>query len=78
MAMMDAGVPIKATCAGISVGRFSNDEGKIVHVTDIIGEEAKESLDKIAELKEMIPADAKRKDIQVVGMLLGSPEFQYR
>ena len=39
MAMMDAGVPLKATCAGISVGRFSNDEGKIVHVTDIIGEE---------------------------------------
>ena len=31
-----------------------------------------------AELKEVIPADAKRKDIQVVGMLLGSPEFQYR
>ena len=31
-----------------------------------------------SELKEMIPADAKRKDIQVVGMLLGSPEFQYR
>jgi len=37
--MMDAGVPIKATCAGISVGRFSNDAGKIVRVTDIIGEE---------------------------------------
>lgn len=39
MAMMDAGVPIKATCAGISVGRFSDDTGKVVHVTDIIGEE---------------------------------------
>jgi polyribonucleotide nucleotidyltransferase len=39
LALMDAGVPIKATCAGISVGRFSNDSGKIVHVTDIIGEE---------------------------------------
>ncbi|MDG1837786.1 MAG: polyribonucleotide nucleotidyltransferase [Phycisphaerales bacterium] len=39
MAMMDAGVPIKATCAGISVGRFSNADGKIVRVTDIIGEE---------------------------------------
>ena len=38
MAMMDAGVPIKATCAGISVGRFS-DGDKVVHVTDIIGEE---------------------------------------
>ena len=39
MAMMDAGVPIKATCAGISVGRFSNADGKIVRVMDIIGEE---------------------------------------
>ncbi len=39
LALMDAGVPIKDTCAGISVGRFSNDSGKIVHVTDIIGEE---------------------------------------
>lgn len=40
LALMDAGVPIKATCAGISVGRFSNEDGsKIFHVTDIIGEE---------------------------------------
>ncbi|MDP6037158.1 MAG: DUF1800 domain-containing protein [Candidatus Latescibacteria bacterium] len=31
-----------------------------------------------SELKGMIPEAAKRKDIQVVGMLLGSPEFQYR
>jgi polyribonucleotide nucleotidyltransferase len=39
LALMDAGVPIQNTCAGISVGRFSNDEGKIVRVMDIIGEE---------------------------------------
>jgi polyribonucleotide nucleotidyltransferase len=40
LALMDAGVPIKATCAGISVGRFSNDDNtKEVFVTDIIGEE---------------------------------------
>src|SRR5690606_27528411 len=40
LALMDAGVPIKATCAGISVGRFSdeNDQNE-VFVTDIIGEE---------------------------------------
>jgi polyribonucleotide nucleotidyltransferase len=38
LALMDAGVPIKATCAGISVGRFSDGE-KVIHVTDIIGEE---------------------------------------
>ncbi len=39
LALMDAGVPIKDTCAGISVGRFSDDSGKVVHVIDIIGEE---------------------------------------
>ncbi len=39
LALMDAGVPIQNTCAGISVGRFSNDDGKIVKVMDIIGEE---------------------------------------
>ena len=31
-----------------------------------------------SEVKEMVPADAKRKDMQVVSMLIGSPEFQYR
>jgi polyribonucleotide nucleotidyltransferase len=39
LALMDAGVPIKATCAGISIGRFTSDDGKVTHVTDIIGEE---------------------------------------
>jgi len=39
LALMDAGVPIAGTCAGISVGRISDDSGKIVHITDIIGEE---------------------------------------
>jgi len=40
LALMDAGVPIKATCAGISVGRFADDDDKNeVFVTDIIGEE---------------------------------------
>jgi len=40
LALMDAGVPIKGTCAGISVGRFTNEDGsKVIHVTDIIGEE---------------------------------------
>jgi len=31
-----------------------------------------------SEVKETIPDDAKRKEIQVISMLLGSPEFQYR
>src|SRR5690349_17305059 len=37
---MDAGVPIRATCAGISVGRFADDHDQNeLFVTDIIGEE---------------------------------------
>jgi polyribonucleotide nucleotidyltransferase len=39
MALMDAGVPIKGICAGISVGRFTSEAGKVTHVTDILGEE---------------------------------------
>jgi polyribonucleotide nucleotidyltransferase len=40
LALMDAGVPIKAPCAGISVGRFTDDNGeRELFVTDIIGEE---------------------------------------
>ncbi len=39
LALMDAGVPIKNTCAGISVGRFADESGREVFVTDIIGEE---------------------------------------
>ena len=40
LALMDAGVPILNTCAGISVGRFTDDSGQNeVFVTDIIGEE---------------------------------------
>lgn len=40
LAMMDAGVPIRNTCAGISIGRFSDPDGdQVTHVADIIGEE---------------------------------------
>jgi len=40
LALMDAGVPIVNTCAGISVGRFTDDNDQNeVFVTDIIGEE---------------------------------------
>ncbi|MEX2219677.1 MAG: polyribonucleotide nucleotidyltransferase [Phycisphaerales bacterium] len=40
LAMMDAGVPIKGTCAGISIGRFADDnDQRELFVTDIIGEE---------------------------------------
>jgi polyribonucleotide nucleotidyltransferase len=40
LALMDAGVPITATCAGISVGRFADDnDQREIFVTDIIGEE---------------------------------------
>ncbi len=39
LALMDAGVPIVDTCAGISVGLMSDDKGKEVMILDIIGEE---------------------------------------
>ncbi|MBI1189463.1 MAG: polyribonucleotide nucleotidyltransferase [Tepidisphaera sp.] len=40
LALMDAGVPIRGTCAGISVGRFADDNDQNeIFVTDIIGEE---------------------------------------
>ncbi|MBX3402243.1 MAG: polyribonucleotide nucleotidyltransferase [Phycisphaeraceae bacterium] len=40
LALMDAGVPIKAPVAGISVGRFADDsDANELFVTDIIGEE---------------------------------------
>ena len=40
LALMDAGVPISGTCAGISVGRFTDEQGgSELFVTDILGEE---------------------------------------
>ncbi|MFG0285732.1 MAG: polyribonucleotide nucleotidyltransferase [Phycisphaerales bacterium JB039] len=40
LALMDAGVPIRATCAGISVGRVTDENGgNELFITDIIGEE---------------------------------------
>ncbi|MEM1185874.1 MAG: polyribonucleotide nucleotidyltransferase [Planctomycetota bacterium] len=40
LALMDAGVPIINTCAGISVGRFTDEnDANEVFVTDILGEE---------------------------------------
>ncbi len=38
LALMDAGVPILGTCAGISVG-LVQEEGKTLLITDILGEE---------------------------------------
>ncbi len=40
LALMDAGVPIRGTVAGISVGRFTDEDGgSEIFVTDILGEE---------------------------------------
>jgi len=39
LALMDAGVPIKAPVAGVSVGLFTDGHGKSVHVLDILGAE---------------------------------------
>ena len=39
LALMDAGVPIKAPVAGISIGMVSDEQGKYLLLTDIMGEE---------------------------------------
>ena len=39
LALMDAGVPLKAPVAGISVGLFTDGEGKSIEVIDILGVE---------------------------------------
>ncbi len=39
LALMDAGVPIRAAVAGISMGMVSEDDGRYQLLTDIIGEE---------------------------------------
>ncbi len=39
LALMDAGVPIARTVAGISIGMVSDDSGRHVLLTDILGEE---------------------------------------
>ena len=39
LALMDAGVPLKAPVAGISVGLFTDDQGASVEVIDILGVE---------------------------------------
>ena len=39
LALMDAGVPLKAPVAGISVGLFTDDQGASVQVIDILGVE---------------------------------------
>ena len=39
LALMDAGVPLKAPVAGISVGLFTDDKGASIQVIDILGAE---------------------------------------
>lgn len=39
LALMDAGIPLKAPVAGISVGLFTDDKGASVQVIDILGTE---------------------------------------
>ncbi len=39
LALMDAGVPVKAAVAGISIGMISDESGRYELLTDIIGEE---------------------------------------
>ncbi len=39
LALMSAGVPIRNTCAGISIGLVEDEDGNRVLITDILGEE---------------------------------------
>ncbi len=39
LALLDAGVPLKAPVAGISIGMVSDDTGRYILLTDIVGEE---------------------------------------
>ena len=68
---------------GIELERLSRDSGDLTtdEALAVYGKlllPAQDTSAIASEVKEMIPADAKRKDMQVVGMLIGSPEFQYR
>lgn len=39
LALLDAGVPLKSPVAGISIGMVSDDSGRYILLTDIVGEE---------------------------------------
>lgn len=68
LALMDAGVPIKAPVAGISIGLVTDDEDKYVILTDILGlEDFTGDMDfKIAGTKKGITAI--QLDVKIAGL----------
>ena len=71
LAMMDAGVPIKAACAGIAMGLVVGDHGKYAILTDIAGaEDHYGDMDfKVAGTRGGI--NALQMDIKVTGIGIG-------
>src|SRR2546425_3469882 len=71
LAMMDAGVPIKAACAGIAMGLVVGDHGKYAILTDIAGaEDHYGDMDfKVAGTRGGI--NALQMDIKVMGIGIG-------
>ena len=71
LAMMDAGVPIKAACAGIAMGLVVGDHGKYAILTDIAGaEDHYGDMDfKVAGTRAGI--NALQMDIKVTGIGIG-------
>ena len=68
---------------GIELKRLSRDSGDLTtdEALAVYGKlllPAQDTSAIASEVKETIPADAERKEVQVVSMLIGSPEFQYR
>ena len=68
---------------GIELKRLSRDSGDLTtdEALAVYGKlllPAQDTSAIASEVKETIPDDAKRKEVQVISMLLGSPEFQYR
>ena len=39
LALMDGGVPIRSAIAGIAMGAIADDQGRIAHLSDILGDE---------------------------------------
>jgi polyribonucleotide nucleotidyltransferase len=71
LAMMDAGVPMKASCAGIAMGLVVDDDGKYSILTDIAGaEDHYGDMDfKVAGTREGITA--LQMDIKVTSISIG-------
>ena len=83
IARMNFGVHLAAgKIRGIELKRLSRDSGLTTdEALAVYGKlllPAQDTSAIASEVKETIPDDAKRKEVQVVSMLLGSPEFQYR